>query len=132
MRILTENLPVCSLPTLILTNHQERHSEVFPARGLHGSQDCPHHCTANAHKCDHDDEPTDADGLGDGNPAAGLHIRTVVREAGLLVVLGLVLQVCGVTTLSAVTAGPENKNHQNTRKLSVLAWTRSDTGYADN
>ena len=115
---------------MILTNHEERHCEVFSSRGLHSSQNCPHHSTANAHKCNHHDEPADADGLRDGDATAGLDIRSVVRQAGLWL-----LQICVVSSSVTSLAGPENKNNFNTRKLCAVApvaWARSDTGYADN
>ena len=109
---------------MILTNHEERHSEVFSARGLHGSKDRPHNCTANAHKCNHHDEPADADGLGDGDAAAGLDVRTVVRDAGLLVLL-----------LHVVVTGPANSNNVNTRKLLLVrgrAWRGRQAGRDTN
>ena len=92
VRIPVEILSQC----LILTNHEERHCEVLSARGLHSSKDRAHNCTANAHKCNHDDEPADADGLRDGDAAAGLDLLTVVRETCLLV---LVLHI--------IVTGPE-------------------------
>ena len=109
---------------MILTNHEERHSEVFSARGLHGSKDRPHNCTANAHKCNHHDEPADADGLGDGDATAGLDVRTVVRDAGLLVLL-----------LHVVVTGPANSNNVNTRKLLLVrgrAWRGRQAGRDTN
>ena len=97
---------------------------MFSARGLHGSKDRPHNCTANAHKCNHDDEPADADGLGDGDAAAGLDVRTVVRDAGLLVLL-----------LHVVVTGPANSNNVNTRKLLLVrgrAWRGRQAGRDTN
>ena len=117
---------VTGVTGVILTNHEERHCEVFSSRGLHSSQNCPHHSTANAHKCNHHDEPADADCLWDGDATAGLDIRSVVREADLWLLLDLSV------VSSSVTARSENKNNFNTRKLCAVAWTRSDTGYADN
>ena len=105
---------------MILTNHEERHCEVFSSRGLHSSQNCAHNCTANAHKCNHHDEPADADCLTDGDAAAGLEVSpSLVRAAGLLLLqVGVVVSRAAARVVSL--AGPENKNNFNSRKLSVV------------
>ena len=56
----------------VLTYHEERDGEVFPALSFHGTKDGANDGAADADEGDHDDEPADGDGLGDGKAAAGL------------------------------------------------------------
>ena len=55
-----------------LTYHEKGDCEVFPALGFHGTKDGANDGAADADEGDHDDEPADGDGLGDGKTAAGL------------------------------------------------------------
>ena len=95
---------------------------MFSSRGLHSSQNCAHNCTANAHKCNHHDEPADADRLTDGDATARLEVSPrVVRPAGLLLLqVGVVVSSRAAGRVVGL-AGPENKNRFNSRKLSVVA-----------
>ena len=57
-----------------LTNHEQRHGEVFATGGLERAEHGADDGAAEADEGDHHDEPADRDGLGDHQAAAGLGV----------------------------------------------------------
>ena len=80
----------------ILTDHKQGYGEVLSSGCLHGAQDCADDGAAYSDECNHDNEPPDGDGLGDGDPTASLahtthFLVTVTSHEDRLMLLLLLL-----------------------------------------